>query len=249
MKVDDFFRREYGTVAGVDEAGRGCIAGPVVAAAVILFEDLEGVNDSKLLSPKERERLYVEIREKAIVGVGIASAEEVDIHNVFNATKLAMERAVKNLGLKPSFVIIDGKGISLSVPSSCVVKGDRKSISIGAASIVAKVLRDEIMKEFSKFYPKFSFDRHKGYPTKDHLEEVRRYGILPLHRLSFQPILGWLTEETLERMFEKGLISRERFSRVLDLMKGSPSGGRKRVDLGQKGKKGCISLFETLREG
>jgi len=248
MKVDDFFRREYGTVAGVDEAGRGCIAGPVVAAAVVLFEDLEGVVDSKLLSPEKREELYRKIREKGIIGVGIASAEEVDIYNVFNATRLAMERAIGNLGLKPSFVIIDGKGLSLSVPSTCMVKGDRKSTLIGAASIVAKVLRDEIMREFSKVYPLFSFDKHKGYATKEHLEEIKKNGVLPIHRLSFQPILSWLTVNVLEDMVKGDAISKERFTRILNLMKGSSLGGRKRVDLGKEGTGGVFPLFETRRE-
>ncbi|WP_334099937.1 ribonuclease HII [Thermotoga petrophila] len=223
MGIDELYKKEFGIVAGVDEAGRGCLAGPVVAAAVVLEKEIEGINDSKQLSPAKRERLFDEIMGKAAVGIGIASPEEIDLHNIFNATKLAMNRALENLSVGPSFVLVDGKGIELRVPGTCLVKGDQKSKLIGAASIVAKVFRDRLMSEFHKMYPQFSFHKHKGYATKEHLNEIRKNGVLPIHRMSFEPVLELLTNDLLREFFEKGLISENRFEHIKNLLEAKKS--------------------------
>jgi ribonuclease HII len=240
VKVDDFYRKEYGVVAGIDEAGRGCLAGPVVAAAVILEYDIEEVRDSKLLTSKTREKLFDEIMEKAVVGIGMATPEEIDLQNIFNATKMAMNRALENLPVKPSFVIIDGKGLDLDVPGTCLVGGDRKSKLIGAASIIAKVVRDRLMEKLHDLYPEFSFHKHKGYATKDHLNEIRLHGVFPVHRMSFRPVLENLSRERLEDFLEKKLISRERFDRILGLLE-----AREGVAFGKERVGHNLTLFQT----
>ncbi|MCD6551123.1 ribonuclease HII [Thermotoga sp.] len=240
MKIDDFYREEYGLVAGIDEAGRGCLAGPVVAAAVVLEYDIEGVYDSKQLTPKMRERLFNEIIEKAVIGIGMATPEEIDLQNIFKATRLAMNRALENLSVRPSFVIVDGKGIELNAPGACLVGGDKKSKLIGAASIIAKVVRDRLMEKLHDLYPQFSFHRHKGYATKDHLNEIRLHGVLPVHRMSFKPVLENLSKERLVDFLEKKLISKERFDRILSLLE-----AREGVVLGQKRVRHNFTLFQT----
>lgn len=187
------FDKSLGSIlfCGVDEAGRGPLAGPVVAGAVILplNEDkmIEGLNDSKKLTPKKREELFGRIKDTALsVGVGVASVEEIENLNILNATFLAMKRAVLKLTPKPSFCIVDGNRIPpLDIPARCVVKGDGKSASIAAASIVAKVTRDEMMVKLDKTYPKYGFAGHKGYGTKLHYEMISKWGITPVHRKSF----------------------------------------------------------------
>ena len=179
----------YAVICGVDEAGRGPLAGPVFAAAVILPDGLEdiGLNDSKKLSEKKRDQLFDLIKEKA-VAYSIASADqnEIDDLNILNATFLAMKRAVEGLSVKPDLALIDGnRKPNTGVEEITIVKGDAKSISIAAASILAKVSRDRYMLELDKQYPEYEFAKHKGYPTALHYEKIKAHGISPVHRLSF----------------------------------------------------------------
>lgn len=185
----------YKSICGIDEAGRGPLAGPVYAAAVILPLDLEidGLNDSKKLSEKKREALFDIICEKAIsYSIGIATEEEIDEINILNATFLAMRRAVDGLHIKPDYALIDGnQHPGLSIDDETVVKGDGKSMSIAAASILAKVSRDRFMLEIAQKYPEYCFEKHKGYGTKLHYEMIEKYGVSPVHRKSFlKKILG-----------------------------------------------------------
>ena len=183
------YDKGYNYICGVDEAGRGPLCGPVVAAAVILKKDdkIEGVNDSKKLSEKKREKLYDEIIKKAIaVGVGVSDVEVIEDINILNATKKAMCEAISNLKIKPEYVLIDGnQPIDISIPFDTVVKGDLKSESIAAASIIAKVTRDRLLREYDKKYPEYGFAKHKGYGTKAHIEAIKKYGLTPIHRPSF----------------------------------------------------------------
>lgn len=180
-------------VAGVDEAGRGPLAGPVAAAAVILpeGEPIAGLNDSKLLTEAVRERLFEEIHLRALVGVGWASPEEIDALNILQASLLAMRRAVGALPLAPLCLLIDGNQRipGLRMVQRTIVKGDARSASIGAASIVAKVTRDQRMRELCAAHPGYGFSRHKGYPTPDHYEALRRLGPSPVHRRTFRGVL------------------------------------------------------------
>lgn len=185
----------YTRIAGVDEAGRGPLAGPVVAGAVILkdFKFKERIDDSKKLSAKKRERAYREIFKKSIVGVGIVDEKTIDDINIYQATKKAMQLAVANLGIRPDYVIVDGKmKITTKCPLRCIVSGDSKSLSIAAASIVAKVTRDRLMVEYDLVYPQYGFARHKGYGTKFHIEALNNHGPSPIHRSSFQPVKNLL---------------------------------------------------------
>lgn len=177
-------------ICGIDEAGRGPLAGPVVVAAVIMPKDsmIEGVNDSKKVSEKKREALYEQITNDAIAyGVGIIGQEEIDELNILNATKKGLTTAIKELKVKPERILVDAlTGIdTLGIPYTPIVKGDAKSYSIAAASIIAKVTRDRIMREWDELYPQYGFERHKGYGTKMHIDAIKEYGLCPLHRLSF----------------------------------------------------------------
>lgn len=179
----------YELICGVDEAGRGPLAGDVYAAACILPPNIEidGLNDSKKLTEKKREKLYPTIKEKALAYcVATASVEEIDSLNILNATFLAMRRAVDGLKIKPDFALIDGNRIkNMSVPCETVIGGDGKSASIAAASILAKVERDRYMVELSEKYPQYCFEKHKGYGTKLHYEMLDKYGVSQIHRKSF----------------------------------------------------------------
>ncbi len=188
------FERElwpkYTYIAGIDEAGRGPLAGPVIAAAVIIPNDfsVEGIKDSKKLNPLQREKLYTEIMNHALsVGIGAASHEEIDKLNILQATYLAMNRAVDNLKIAPDYLIIDGNGLPKNkFPKKAIIKGDNRSISIAAASIIAKVTRDRLMDDFDKMWPAYNFARHKGYPTREHIAAIQKHGYCPIHRRSFQ---------------------------------------------------------------
>ncbi|MGN0570186.1 MAG: ribonuclease HII [Candidatus Fimenecus sp.] len=180
----------FKTVCGIDEAGRGPLAGPVYAAAVILplGLDIDGLNDSKKLSEKKREMLFDVICEKAVdFSIGIADEKEIDEINILNATFLAMKRAVDGLKVKPDYALIDGNQYPHigGVTEETIVKGDAKSMSVAAASILAKVSRDRFMLEIAEKYPQYCFEKHKGYGTKLHYEMLEKYGVSPFHRKSF----------------------------------------------------------------
>ena len=177
-------------VCGIDEAGRGPLAGPVVVAAVIMPEDsfIEGVNDSKKISEKKREKLYDEITENAIAwSVGIIDQNEIDEINILNATKKGLTTALTELKEKPDIILVDAltKIDTLGIPYESIIKGDAKSYSIAAASIIAKVTRDRIMRQWDEIYPQYGFINHKGYGTKAHIDAIKQYGLCPLHRKSF----------------------------------------------------------------
>lgn len=186
------YERQYGdagTVCGIDEAGRGPLAGPVVAGAVILPKDcgILGINDSKQLSAKKREELYEVIMEEAVAtGIGMACPKRIDEINILNATYEAMRQAIQNLSVVPDILLNDAVCIpQVEIPQVPIVKGDEKSISIGAASILAKVTRDRLMAEYDKIMPEYGFAKHKGYGTKEHMDAIRAYGSSPIHRQSF----------------------------------------------------------------
>ncbi len=186
---ESLYDKGYSLIAGVDEAGRGPLAGPVCAAAVILPRDvvIEGINDSKKLSEKKREALFDVIIEKAVAyAIEFAEPQVIDDINIRQATSLAMHRAVDNLQTAADFVIIDGNDkIAYDIPYEYVIKGDARSQTIAAASILAKVSRDRLMLELDKEYPQYGFAKHKGYGTKAHMESIREYGVSPVHRKSF----------------------------------------------------------------
>ena len=185
-----FEKEKINYICGIDEAGRGPLAGPVVVAAVIMPKNsmIEGVNDSKKVSEKKREKLYEEITSSAIAwGVGIIDQNEIDSLNILNATKKGLTSAIKELEIKPNLILVDAlTGIdTLGIPYRSIIKGDAKSYSIAAASIIAKVTRDRIMRQWDELYPQYGFEKHKGYGTKMHIEAIKEYGICPLHRRSF----------------------------------------------------------------
>lgn len=183
------YSRGFTSVCGVDEAGRGPLAGPVCAAAVILPEGLiiEGVNDSKKLSEKKREKLFDVVKEQALCySIAFATVEEIEEINILNATMLAMKRAVEGLTKPADFAYIDGNKVPpLSIPAEYIVKGDARSMSVAAASILAKVARDRLMLSFAEEYPQYRFEKHKGYGTKLHTDMIKEYGPSPIHRMSF----------------------------------------------------------------
>ena len=178
------------SICGIDEAGRGPLAGPVVVACSLMPKDsmIEGVNDSKKIAEKKRERIYEEIIKEAIAyGVGIINQEEIDRINILNATKKAMIEAVNNLNVRPEHLLIDAVKLDIDIPQTSIIKGDAKSESIAAASIIAKVTRDRMMVELGKLHPEYDFKHNKGYGTKKHIEAIRKYGIIKEHRKTFAP--------------------------------------------------------------
>ena len=184
-------------IAGVDEVGRGPLIGPVVAAAVILPKNYEliGLNDSKKLSEKKRDKFYDIIMNDAIaVGVGIISPEVIDEVNIYEASKLAMIDAINSLKVKPEHVLIDAMPLDLDMPSTSIIKGDAKSLSIAAASVIAKVTRDRMMYELDNEYPEYGFGKHKGYPTKAHIENLTKYGVLSNYRFTYKPVSDLIKE-------------------------------------------------------
>lgn len=186
----------FSCVCGVDEAGRGPLAGPVCAAAVILPAGaaIEGLDDSKKLTEKKRERLYDIIKQTAVAySVAYGTLEEIETVNILEATYLAMNRAIEGLTVKPDFALIDGNRVprGIKIPCETIVKGDSRSMSVAAASVLAKVTRDRLMLEYDKKYPEYNFKKHKGYGTKEHTELIKQYGPCEIHRLSFlKNILG-----------------------------------------------------------
>ncbi len=190
----DLWDRGIQYVAGIDEAGRGPLAGPVVAAAVIFPHDvfISGVNDSKKLSPKQREALYPMIQDKAIVfSTGLVNEKEIDRINILQASYRAMRMAIGSLNTRPDHLLIDGRPLPEKFyPQTAIEGGDRKSFSIAAASIIAKVTRDRLMIEYDKKYPQYGFARHKGYGTKAHLEAIHQHGLCDIHRKTFH-VKAW----------------------------------------------------------
>lgn len=185
----ELLNRNYKYIAGVDEVGRGPLAGPVYAAAVILDPNkkLYGIRDSKKLSEEKRNKLSEVIKEECIAySIGVATREEIDEYNILNATKLAMKRAVEGLNIKPDYILVDAVTIEeVSIPQIPIIKGDDLSVSIGAASIIAKVERDRYMYGMAEKYPQYLFDRNKGYGTQDHIAAIKKNGICELHRRTF----------------------------------------------------------------
>lgn len=183
------YEKGFKLIAGVDEVGRGPLAGPVVAAAVILGEGLliPGVNDSKKLSEEKREYLYEEIKSKALCcSVGIVDEKIIDEINILNAACLAMKKALEGLAEKPDYILLDAVTLKdVGIPQKGIIKGDALSLSIAAASIIAKVERDRMVSAYDEKYPHFAFSKHKGYGTREHMECIKKYGLLPVHRRSF----------------------------------------------------------------
>ena len=187
---NELYQKGIELVAGVDEVGRGQLVGPVVCACVILPKDYfnEEINDSKKISEKKREKLYDTIMQDAIsVGIGMSSEKVIDEVNILEATKLAMKEAINNSKIKPQHVLIDAVKLDIDIPSTSIIKGDAKSQSIAAASIIAKVTRDRMMDELDEKYPQYLFKKNKGYGTKAHIEAIRQYGIIKEHRKTFAP--------------------------------------------------------------
>lgn len=189
----------YENVAGTDEAGRGPLYGPVVAASVILPHDfvLEGLNDSKKLTEKKREEYYPIIMENALaVGVSIVSPEEIDEINIYEASRQGMLRAINSMNIKPDYIITDAMPLDgfTDIPHEKIIKGDAKSISIAAASVIAKVTRDRLMYEEDKKHPEYEFAKHKGYPTKKHIELLNKYGIIDGYRRTYGPVKKYIEE-------------------------------------------------------
>jgi ribonuclease HII len=189
------YQNGYQFIAGIDEVGRGPLAGPVVSAAVILPKDIEilGLNDSKQLSEQKRNQLAESIKKQALsIGIGIVSPAEIDKINIYQASKVAMMQAVANLNVQPDYLLIDAMNLDLAIPQEKLIKGDARSNSIAAASIIAKVYRDELMKEYHEQYPHYGFNKNAGYGTKLHLDGLKDYGITPIHRLTFAPVKNYL---------------------------------------------------------
>lgn len=188
-QIENKLYEKYNLIAGTDEVGRGPIAGPVVACAVVLPKDviIEGINDSKKISEKKREELSQEIKEKALaLEIVEIDADYIDKINILKASQLAMAKAVANLGLPVDHIVIDGnQNIPIDIPQTTIIGGDSRSISIAAASIVAKVYRDHLMVQFSETYPGYGFEKHKGYGTREHYESIQKLGPCPIHRRSF----------------------------------------------------------------
>ena len=185
-------------IAGVDEVGRGPLVGSVITAAVILPKDYNNdkINDSKKLTEKKRNELYEEIMNHAIaVSIGESTNEVIDKINILEATKVAMKEAIKNLSVKPQHVLIDAVKLDIDIPSTSIIKGDAKSISIAAASIIAKVTRDRMMYELDKIHPEYDFAHNKGYGTKKHIEALYKYGVLKEHRRSFEPVTSIINNQ------------------------------------------------------
>lgn len=188
-----------GRVVSVDEVGRGPLAGPVMAAAVVLNPDdiPEGLNDSKALSAKRREALYTELMARADVSVGSASVQEIDEHNILRASHIAMVRAIAGLSVEPDHVLIDGNMVprGLNLAATTVIKGDARSLSIAAASIVAKIRRDRLMVDLAQQHPGYGWETNMGYPSKSHREALQNIGVTPHHRRSFKPVHNILYQE------------------------------------------------------
>lgn len=194
----ELYKQGINVIGGTDEAGRGPLYGPVVAACVVLPKDfhLEGLNDSKKLSEKKRNIFYDYIVENTVYGVGIIGPEEIDKINIYEASRQAMIKAIREVQkqVKVEYVLSDAMPIDIDVPVMPIIKGDAKSMSIAAASVIAKVTRDRILYEVDKKHPEYGFKNHKGYPTKKHLEAINKYGLIDGYRKTYGPIMNYIKE-------------------------------------------------------
>ena len=196
----ELYQKGYQAIAGIDEVGRGPLAGPVVTACVILPKDckIRHLNDSKKIPKKHHEEIYEEVLARALgVGIGIVDNDTIDRVNIYEATKLGMLQAIEQMKgevTKPDYLLIDAMQLDTPIPQLSLIKGDANSLSIAAASIVAKVTRDRMMAEYAKEYPGYAFDKNVGYSTKDHLAGLKQYGVTPIHRKSFEPIKSMLSK-------------------------------------------------------
>jgi len=187
----DLYLQGYQAIAGIDEVGRGPLAGPVVAAAVILPPGckINGLNDSKKIPKKKHQDIYQAVMDKALaVGIGLMNSEIIDQVNIYEATKLAMKEALSKLRLKSDYLLIDAMKLDVDIPQESIIKGDANSLSIAAASIVAKVTRDKLMTDYDKEFPGYDFAQNAGYGTKSHLQGLERHGVTPIHRKTFEPV-------------------------------------------------------------
>ncbi len=187
----ELYQGGYQAIAGIDEVGRGPLAGPVVAAAVILPPGckIKGLNDSKKIPKKKHDEIYQAVMEKALaVGIGLMDSEIINQVNIYEATKLAMKEALSKLTLKPDYLLIDAMKLDVEMPQESIIKGDANSLSIAAASIVAKVTRDKLMADYDKEFPGYDFAQNAGYGTKSHLQGLKRNGVTPIHRKTFEPV-------------------------------------------------------------
>lgn len=203
---NNLYKEGVTLIAGVDEVGRGPLIGPVVACACILPVNFyhKDIKDSKKLSEKKREEMYKIIKENAIsIGLGIVSEKVIDEVNIYEATKIAMKEAIKNLNITPGHVLIDAMKLELNIPSTSIIKGDAKSESIAAASIIAKVTRDHMLDEMDKEYPMYDLKNNKGYGTKKHLEALQTYGPCKYHRVSYSPVRNALNEKNTKTIENK----------------------------------------------
>ena len=203
---NNLYKEGVTLIAGVDEVGRGPLIGPVVACACILPVNFyhKDIKDSKKLSEKKREEMYKIIKENAIsIGLGIVSEKVIDEVNIYEATKIAMKEAIKNLNISPEHVLIDAMKLELNIPSTSIIKGDDKSESIAAASIIAKVTRDHMLDEMDKEYPMYDLKNNKGYGTKKHLEALQTYGPCKYHRVSYSPVRNALNEKNTKTIENK----------------------------------------------
>lgn len=206
----ELYKNNIALIAGVDEAGRGPLVGPVVAAAVILPKNyhLEGLNDSKQLSEKKREKFYEILMTEALsIGIGIVRASEIDELNILEASRKAMYIAINNLSITPEYILSDAMNLNdIDIPTRPIIHGDALSLSIAAASVIAKVTRDHIMYELDQKYPEYNYKKNKGYPTKEHLELIKKYGITKEYRMSYKPVKFVMeelsSEENKEMSFE-----------------------------------------------
>ncbi len=193
------YKENITLIAGVDEVGRGPLVGPVVAAAVILPKNykLAGLTDSKKLSEKKRDYFYdIIVNDAVSIGVGVVEAKIIDKINIYQASKLAMIKAIENLDKKPEHILTDAMPLDIDIPNTPIIHGDGLSINIAAASVIAKVTRDRMMIELDKKYPMYGFKKHKGYPTKEHLANLQKYGILDNYRLTYKPVSDLLNKES-----------------------------------------------------
>lgn len=196
------YKKNITLIAGVDEVGRGPLVGPVVAAAVILPKNykLEGLDDSKKLTEKKREKLFPIIMNDAIaVGIGECSAKEIDEINIYEASRKAMVRAIDNLNVKPEHILVDAMPLFTDIPHDAIIHGDALSLSIAAASVIAKVTRDKMMIELDEKYPMYGFKKHKGYPTKLHLENLHKYGPLENYRFTYGPVRDLIIKDGCDK--------------------------------------------------